>query len=320
VISQGEYTKTLASLNVIGCAVRNRDTFYFLAREDYTATHPGREAPDELDLEKRVISFFRDEVQSQRWGHTSLRDFDLLSCGMSVDPKQQLVAVSLGGHVFAIGSGEGGLEDMVSTRGAVTRVRLIGTHAYLCGTPRIVCRRDAKNSWHAHSNSISLTKSDRHQGFRDISGFSESDVYAVGGAGDIWNYDGKRWKKCTFPSNQLLFTVCCAGDGKVYVSGLLGTTFVGKDDTWKLIYESNMTIPFKDMVWYEDRVWCTSDYGLWWIKDGKLTEATVPSDVKLCSGYLSARDGVLLVAGFGGAAFLEKGKWQLIFHHSAFKA
>ena len=42
--------------------------------------------------------------------------------------------------------------------------------------------------------------------------------------------------------------------------------------------------------------------------------AEMSGSTHLCSGDLSARDGVLPLAGHGGTALLEKGKWQLIFH------
>ncbi len=30
-------------------------------------------------------------------------------------------------------------------------------------------------------------------GFDDLDGFSEQDMYAVGGAGDVWHYNGEIW-------------------------------------------------------------------------------------------------------------------------------
>ena len=115
--------------------------------------------------------------------------------------------------------------------------------------------------------------------------------------------------------------VCCAGDGYVYIGGSHGATFKGRNDEWICLYEGkkaenqlpNMILGFKDMVWYEDRVWCTSDYGIWTIKNDKLEVADVPSFVKRCAGNLSTADGVLLVAGYGGASFLENGEWKLIY-------
>jgi hypothetical protein len=76
-----------------------------------------------------------------------------------------------------------------------------------------------------------------------------------------------------------------------------------------------LSLPFRDMVWYEDKVWCSSDYGVWVIKDDKLASASslLPDGMSVYAGNLSTADGVLLMAGYGGAAFLEKGVWTKIF-------
>lgn len=307
----------LGGFNIIGCAVRNKDIVYFLAREDYQQAERFQgqaDAPDELDLEKRAVSYFRDEMPAKAFGHTALHDFDLPWCAVSLAPKEQFVCITLDGLPFAIGSGDAGIEDELAARGALTRIRLVGEHAYAVGTRRVVYRRDGKNQWHNFSNAIPLAKRDEALGFHDIAGFSAQDIYAVGGAGDVWQFDGSRWRQCAFPSNRLLSTVCCGDDGQVYISGQLGSTYMGRNDSWKQINDETLSLPFKDMVWFQDRVWCTSDYGLWWIKDGQLSEADVSAEIKVCAGYLSARDGVLLLAGYGGAAVLDAQGWRVLFH------
>lgn len=76
-----------------------------------------------------------------------------------------------------------------------------------------------------------------NEGFEDIDGFNINDIYCVGGRGDVWHSDGMKWKQTHFPSNLDLYTVCCAGDGYVYISGYGGTTFKGRGDQWKQIYK-----------------------------------------------------------------------------------
>ena len=69
------------------------------------------------------------------------------------------------------------------------------------------------------------------------------------------------------------------------------------------------------MLWYQDRVWCTSEYGVWWIQDDKVVPADIPGSAKICAGNLSARDGVLMLAGFNGVAMLENGEWNTLFRY-----
>jgi hypothetical protein len=319
VISKTEYQEHFAKFNVLQCAVRNRNMFYFGVTEDYTRREgwrDGDDAPGEGDkgLERRLVSFMRSETEGRRWTKSVFTGFDGMLLAIANQPIQQAVIEGYGGAVFSIGSGSAGMEPPIRIPAAVVRLRTIGEHVYAAGTSRYVLRRDSPGKWKDLSRIIPRGKSTGDSvGFSDIAGFTEKDVYAVGGAGDIWCFNGVDWAKCNLPTNVALETVCCGADGNVYVSGSLAITFVGNRNRWKLVAEPNLSIPFKDMVWYDDRVWCTNDYGVWWIKDGVLSVADIPGSTRLCSGSLSVCDGVLLLAGHGGAAFLENGQWQVIF-------
>jgi hypothetical protein len=109
-----------------------------------------------------------------------------------------------------------------------------------------------------------------------------------------------------------LYAVCCGGDGNVYISDVYGGTWVGGGDSWKKLKGLSLSIALRDMVWYENRVWASNDYGLYWIDKGKLSYADVPPEISACAGSLSVGDGVMLLAGYGGAAFKEDGKWEQI--------
>jgi hypothetical protein len=60
-------------------------------------------------------------------------------------------------------------------------------------------------------------------------------------------------------------------------------------------------------------VWCPYGYGLWGIENDTVIEADVDPEVKVCSGYLSAGAGVLLLGGYNGAAYKENGAWNVFF-------
>lgn len=307
----------LGGFNIIGCAVRSKDLLYFLARRDYRQADSfcdGQDAPDELDLEKRVLSCFLDEPPAQVFGHTALHDFELPWCALSLVPRPQLVCITLDGLPYAIGSGEAGIENRLDARGAITRLRLVGAQAYAVGTRRTVYRRDGRNQWHAHSPAIPLARHDEALGFHDIAGFGAQDIYAVGGSGDVWHFDGHCWRQCSFPDPVRLGTVCCGADGQVYIGAEGGAVYQGRRDRWQRIADPSLTLSFKDMVWYDGRVWCSSDAGLWWVRDGRLCEAELPPAVRACCGCVASHDDVLLLAGYGGAALLEGQRWRVLFH------
>jgi hypothetical protein len=201
-------------------------------------------------------------------------------------------------------------------------VRTIDGYVYAVGSAHTVCRRRGKNDWESLNFNLprptqaDFDNQDRSNDmfFKDIAGFSESDLYTIAGRGVVWHYDGKKWMQVPFPSNMYLWSVCCAGDGNVYIGAQSGTLFCGRDNRWKMIHKGEFSLPFKDIVWHAGKVWCTSDYGLWTVDNGKLVAANVPDEIKVCSGHLSAADGVMLMAGHGGAAFHDGEKWQVIYN------
>jgi hypothetical protein len=302
--------------------VRTREIFYFVAQEAYTERPDwDGEPPADEDLEKRLIPFFRSKPEGKRWSAAKLRGFDGILVGFSpTPPKPQAIVAGVSGGVYATGSGDSHMERIPHVgeggpkRGAILKLKTIGDHLYVCGNRRSVGRREGDNRWISYCDQIPEARGSAPEGFDDIDGFNERDIYAAGGAGDVIRFDGKSWRRCSFPSNLLLSAICCAGDGSVYVGGLHGHVFKGRGDSWKQIHKGTMTLPFRDMAYYDGRVWCTSDYGLWTIEGDQLVEAPVGSEVKICAGNLSVYDGVLLVAGHGGAAFLQDGRWSVIFH------
>jgi hypothetical protein len=326
-ITTDEFKKHLLGYNIIDCQVRKKDFYYFLVREDYTQSpswKDGAEPPDETALQKRVIPFQPNKPQGQHWSNAWLSGFEIVEGGVAFEPIEQFVAMSITGQVFAVGSGSAGTETRIpysanGRRSTIFKLKTIGKKLFAAGWDRTIGIREGKDKWAWLSDQIPFDEATEENtcGFRDIDGPDERDLYGAGDNGDVWHFDGLTWKKCSFPSNVTLRTVCCTPDGTVYLSGYEGETYRGKGDTWKQIAKPELSLPFKDMVWHEDRVWCTNDYGVWWIQGDKLTEAKIPSDIKVCAGNLSARDGVLLLAGYFGAAVLEDGQWKVIFHYNA---
>lgn len=199
-------------------------------------------------------------------------------------------------------------------RGHLGRLRSLDGYLYACGGGRAFGKRLDKGQWQSFSQFIP-DEDGNHTGFDDFDGWGENDIYAVGGLGDVWHFNGTDWRQIPFPSNYPTSAVCCGGDGNVYIATYNGI-FMGRENRWKNIGNIGTNLPIKDMVWYEDKVWCTNDYGLWTIDNGRVARADVPATVSACAGNLSGGDGVLLLAGLYGAVFKEDGEWNVIVHFS----
>lgn len=327
-ITDEEFKRCLLATNITDCVVREHNRFYFMAREDYTQWpvskwDPENEPhPGEDEVPKSFVIYDGVRPYGKRLGNVGLTGYKRTMVGASTQPDSKGFAISSHGDIYAIGGGVNEREIDIPTsenggplRGVIRRVRTICGWLYLCGGNNCVGKRLGKNSWLSYSEDVpNPPRTDgRYNFLHDIDGFSEEDIYMVGNYGQVFHFDGKVWKRISIPSNIDFETVCCAGDGHVYISGANGTTFRGRGDTWQLIHTGRGSLPFREMVWYEDRVWCTSDYGLWQIKDAKLESVGLHNGMNAYSGNLSTAAGVLLLAGYGGAAYLANGAWTNIF-------
>lgn len=259
--------------------------------------------------------------------HSDLDDLQLHGTVCNLTP-MEFLAVETHGKVFSYDAARAGEEPehpwpvQGSDLAAVVRqVVRIGQNIYTVGGPRRMHRRGGVDQWLDVTANLALPKDVDEPGkglsymWQDASGFSEQDIYVAGGDGDVWRFDGKKFSQCSFPSDELLFNVCCASDGNVYVGGNMGSLYVGRENKWKKLSDGSFSVPWKDIAFFAGRLWCGSDYGLWELRDGKLVRADVPADVQLVCGAIDiSPDGkLMLTAGPDGAALFDGQRWEVLF-------
>lgn len=321
------YKRCIAGFAMTDCAVRTRNTFYFVMLADYVQDEP---PPPDVDRITRVNVCFTSKPMDQRWRLISFKGFDGLIGTVSRLPAEQFVGVDRDGQVVSFGSGAKEHEKPIvggpkgPRRGGMRKLRTIDGKVHASSGYRGLARREEHNRWVSLCDTLDFVPAEgsfsNEYGFDDFDAFDASDIYCVGGKGDVWHRNATGWTHIDFPTNQRLEAVCCAGDGSVYIGGASGSVWKGRHDEWRLIHRGHKVLPFQDMVWYQDRVYCTSDYGLWEIVDDRVREADVPDEVKVCSGNLDVADGVMLLAGVYGAAVLDGEQWTRIFDTFTFTA
>ncbi|EJX0403667.1 hypothetical protein QEA29_004528 [Salmonella enterica] len=225
-----------------------------------------------------------------------------------------------------------GSADMLPVINKLVRV---GTCVYAIGSGLRIYKRISHQTWEECSQSIPVPKGyvERvaealvRNNFQDLAGFSDSDMYAVGGTGIVYHFNGDRWKRIAFPTNKLLWTVCCGGDGFVYISDFDGSVWKGRNEQWTRIIDGGMSMPFLDMGWFDGRLWCASDYGIWVLEEGKMVLAMyakhkpVPSEVAVLSKCIDVSpDGtVMMVCGSRGVAIYNGNEWNVLFDSMEFE-
>lgn len=195
-------------------------------------------------------------------------------------------------------------------------------HAYAVSGTREVRKRIGPSNWIMLDNGIpKLDYFGENEdqlfmhGFNNIDGFSDNDLYASGGRGDLWHYDGDRWRQVEIPTNAVLEYICCGGDGQVYITTNLGTVVQGRGDRWQVIKQDVTKQILEDITWYRDRIYISTEYGLFEIKDGVFSKAEIAEGSPYTFGFIDARDGVFLcVSPEGEISYHDENGWHKLIY------
>jgi hypothetical protein len=308
-----KYPEVFNGFYIYDCALRASGFCFLLYGK------PNEKNYDEPD--KRMASYFPDFEGKPVLGWREYRGFENPHLVVAHKPKEQAIMLGLSGSVAVLGGGESDMQDKIpdgvglAMQGNVKGSTNIDGYIYTVGGWRSVAKRVDANRWESIVDRKAMPEPKSKDGinrggFNAISAFSAKDIYCAGGEGDVWRFDGAKWHRCPLPTNMDLYSICCAEDGFVYIGAQSGSVIKGRGDNWKVIHKGNLALPFKDLVGFDGRVWCTSDYGLWTIEKDKLVESELPSDVTACSGNLAVGFGKLLLAGMHGATVYNGKKWE----------
>lgn len=297
-LKEENWRKHFKGYSIVDCAVRDRNIVYFCMRQDLP---PETESLMwDHDIRTKQFALYLDTPDDQ-YGARTLEGYNKPRLGVSRKPRAQslLVARNNDGQVSVFGGGRDQPDEFIAP-GKVPmtwRVKCIGGYAYSVGGRRSIYKRVDIGKWEKFAE---LPKGDGNValfGFNDMDAFCETDMYAVGGHGDVWHFDGKTWTQQGFPSNVQLATVTCAGDGHVYISGEGGSLWRGRGSTWEPIYRGGSSILWNDVLWFENKLWLASDYQarIW---NGKTLEPITHKGQEVpIRGHMDAYDGLLVIAG-----------------------
>lgn len=307
---------------ITDCVVRNRNYFHFITRNTKESHKASAIAEDTVT--KSEVGIYLDSPPDDCISYLTFNNMGQLYVGSSTyDKYDEVVCIDDHGNVYARNSEFEGIENNIPKsidgprRGIITKIKKIFDRLYFVGTTHSVGYRKGVSDWQSLCLNLPIPDNERDVfkrrvefNLRDIDGFSHDDLYIAGGKGNVWHFTGTEWEKVHFPSNVFLETVCCAGDGSVYIGGQSGILFKGRGNKWKEISSGGYSLPFKDIVWHAGKVWCTSDYGLWHLENDMLVNTELSPELAVAAGNLSVGDGVMLMAGMYGAAWHDGLEWH----------
>lgn len=311
------WSKHFKNWSITDCAIRDKNLIYFCLRERVDSEKAS--LMWDHDIKSKIFSLNISQAIGDKFGATDLSGFNKPLIGVCTKPLPRGLMVSQNndGQVYLVGGGAPASEEFIDAGKipATNRVKCINGYAYSVGSFHSIYKRTDTNSW-VKFGEFPHVEASISQGFKDMDAFSESDMYAVGGDGDVWRFDGARWRQQGFPSNLQLATVTCAGDGRVYISGEGGSLWRGRESSWELIYKGGSSIMWNDVLWFESKLWLASDYqfriwnGAQLISptlDGTPEGETVP-----VFGHMDVRDGLLVVASPNVVMSFDGREWRTL--------
>lgn len=254
-------------------------------------------------------------VLDEDWAHVDIEHAVVSLTNLTSGPDRGWWLLGKRGTVTKLVRGETSTETITQAgtgpgkNGYLDKIVCIGDELYTCGYRRQVYKR-TKQGWLTISQSILAQRRDIGFGFTSMDGNAPDQMYAVGYKGEIFNFDGKAWRKLESPTNANLKSVRVFDKELVAVSGDKGVLLLGNENGWDVIQSPEFPHTLWAVEFFADQIYVASSYGLAKVTDRSL----VPVDtgkMKPTNGYkLHSRDGFLWSVGTDQIIAFDGERWR----------
>ena len=308
-MKKSEWAEHLDGFSIVDCAIRSKDIAYVLAVQ--------HDSEEEGDIVWHLISWapgvFGEDRDIGRSEFFNLRSIPRIAVEFQPDARYILCDTGLFCWVGRQGQG--------SQPGLMHQMRTLWDEVYFLNSFSLSKRNGTSNQWEEVAIHPAIGAGSHDQTtkrrflLKDFDAFSPDEFYLLDWQGKVFYQSDGEWnvadlKNLGYPNLQTP-GICCGPDGWAYVFGKDedgGKIFQGRDDLWKVIWESSAEIYHIDMVAYQDYVLISNSIMLSKIKDGKVEDYKTPFT---CS-HLSVRDNLLMIASGDQAAIYDGKEWKVI--------
>lgn len=311
-----------------GCAIE-RDYIYLAAKPDLL---------DEEDEFTRLF-FFDAQDKSRPWVYHDLNGWEVESvcvaagggnsreyCALSKQGNIEFTWVG-GRRIERIGAA-GLRRDALPIYGYVHAIRQIGGELYVVGSGGQVYRRN-DGQWTPMAEALlkpaiapaSVTAAAGMdifgKEFSDIDGTSSSDLYVVGGDGEIFHYDGAGWVKCDADTTRPLNCVRAVSANEIWTCGFGGALLRGNARTgFSSAGNCSKALIFSSLGILENRVYLASNKGIFSLSaDGIIRRVTTGLNPEVeDANIIDVKDGVLWSFGYKDIVHFGGTRWARLTH------
>jgi hypothetical protein len=224
--------------------------------------------------------------------------------------------VSGTGDIFVVEENNADFESPIEGgRGYIWGAKSIGnTSCFFVGPHRKVFQRTQRNmTFNLHTAKLGTKNLIEESGFRDIDGFASNDLYACGGLGDLWRYDGTEWHFIDLTTNIPLQLVSCGSNGKAHILAGGRFLYVGRESEWAEVRFDDFDDLVGDIQWYKDRLIIVTETSCYELIDNQAVPSQLIAKSPLKDyAYIDTYDKyIFLVNGFEGA-FFDGNTWTKV--------
>jgi hypothetical protein len=312
-----------------GCAIEN-DYIYLAAK------------PDKLDDEDEFtrLFFFDARNTAKPWVHHDLNDWQVVSVCVAAasggNPREYCALSRQGDIEFTWVGGQrierieaaGVRRDTPPIYGYVHAIRQIGGDLYVAGSGGQVYRRNG-GQWTPMAESLlkpavapasvldAVAMDIGGKEFADIDGVSSSDLYVVGGNGEIFHYDGADWTECDGDTPRPLNCVRAVSASEVWACGFGGALLRGNARTgFSSVGSCSEVLIFSSLGILGGRVYLASNKGIFSLSDDGIirrVKTGLKPEVE-DANVIDIKDGVLWSFGYKDIVHFDGSGWHRLVH------